>query len=435
MNNKVFLIALVLLAFTTACDALGDLPPTAVPDQSTATSVPKVCHELQVVYVKAGSTWLWLDNGADAQLGSPGGVSQAKISADCQWVAYLQSGQLMLTGINPVTPQGAVVPTAYLDSLAGKGGRILQFDFSPDSQSIYFIVAYSGDYSGLDLFKIEMNTKMPVRLIGPGLGGNYTISPDSRCMTIARSSQLDVYCKGDSQSQRVLAFANECSIGAHSGLDVQWAADSSGFYVVTPQCDGGSDNGHLIFQQVSLAKIADIAAGMYQPVVYNFVGKPSDPVDIAPDGKCLIHLEDTPDLRNMHVVCRTETEAHFSDTIYISYPKDKLEFFGWSPDSKYFVMGMPSLNSATGIKVYYADPGSMAKPLLHEQVSENAGASIQATDIRWVNKDLFLFIYNNGLFKEAFQKDGQSTAMAPIDKSQIDRDPGGNYEYDFSAPP
>ena len=426
---------LVLLAFTTGCDALAGTPPPADPIQATATAVPPACHELQVVYIKNSTVWLWSENGSIVQLGSAGKVTQVKISPDCQWVAYLQDDQLLLTGIKTVNPE-VVVPKTYLDALARMGGRILQFDFSPDSQTIYFLVAYSEDYSGLDLFKIEMTTKMPVRLIGPGLGGNYTVSPDSKCMTIVRANQLDLYCKGDSQSSRVLEFPNDCSIGAHTGLDIQWAKDSSGFFVVTPQCNDNSENGHLVFQQVPLARIADIAAGTYQPVVYEFLGKPSDRVDIAPDGKCLIHQEDTPDLRNLHVVCLTESTAHFSDNIYVSYPKDKLDFFGWSPDSQYFVISMPAIGGSSGSKVYYADPANMVQPLLSEQVQANVEPNIQATDIRWVNKDLFLFIYNNtGLCKEPFQKSGQVTPMTQIDNGPIDRDPGGYYEYDFAPPP
>jgi hypothetical protein len=438
LNKKVLLIMLILFAFTSACDALADNPATAIPTSATPTSSPPVCQQLQVVYIKAGTAFLWPDNGSGGQIGTPGQVTQVKISPGCQWVAYLQKdGQLFLKGINPIIPIALVVSKDYLDALANEGGQILQFEFSPDGQTLYFLVAYGEDYSGLDLFKVEMSTKVPVRLIGPGLGGNYTISPDSSCITIARATELDLYCKGDSQSQRIFGFSNECSIGTHIGLDVQWAKDSKSFSVVTPECYGGSDNDHLVFQQVPLARIGDIVAGTYVPAVYNFPGKPSDLVDIAPDGNCLIHQEDNLDLRNLHVVCKAVSATHFTDNAYISYPKNELEFFGWSPDAQFFVIGMPftnPTNNAPGQKVYFTSPTGMAQPLLSEQVSATADTSVRVKDIRWVTNNLFLFTYNDGLYEEQFQKGGQVTPMSKIDGGPIDHDTAVNYEYDFAAP-
>jgi hypothetical protein len=204
--------------------------------------------------------------------------------------------------------------------------------------------------------------------------------------------------------------------------------------VVIPQCDGGSDNGHLVFQQVPLDKIPDIVGSTYPSSVFRILGKPSDKVDISPDGKCLIHQEDTPNLRNLHVVCRTDSDPYFSDAIYVSYPKGSLEFSGWSPDSQYFVISMPS-NNNSGSKVFFANPGSPAQPLLSEQVAENADTNNQAKDIKWVSSSLFLFIFKDGLCKEPFQKSGQSTAMTSIDSGPIDHDINGIYDYDFAAPP
>ena len=353
-------------------------------------------------------------------------------------MAYLQAGELFLKGINPIIPDVILVSKDYLGALADEGGRIIQFDFSPDGQTLYFLVAYGEDFSGLDLFKIEISTRMPVLLVGPGLGGNYTIAPDSSCMTIARATELDLYCKGDSQSRRIFSFSNECSIGTHVGLDIQWAKDSKSFYVVTPECYGGSDNDHLVFQQVPLARIADIAAGTYAPAVYNFPGKPTDLVDIAPDGNCLIHLEDNLDLRNLHVVCKADSATHFTDNAFISFPKNKLEFFGWSPDAQFFVIGMPFTNPTSNIsgqKVYFTNPTNAAQPLLSEQVPVTADMSAQVNDIRWVNKDLFLFIYNDGLYEEQFQKSGQVVPMNTIDSGHIDKDTACSYDYDFAGPP
>jgi hypothetical protein len=62
-----------------------------------------------------------------------------------------------------------------------------------------------------------------------------------------------------------------------------------------------------------------LATGTYVPDVNNFADKPSDLVDLAPDGNCLLHQEDCLDLPNVHVVCKADPIAHLTDNIYISY--------------------------------------------------------------------------------------------------------------------
>ena len=167
-------------------------------------------------------------------------------------------------------------------SLAGSAGWIARFDFSPDNETIYFTVSVSEDFSDLDLFKIDLRTQLPVCFIGRGLGGNYAISPNGACLTISRPYQLDVYCSGDEKPQRIFDFGNECGFGAHAGPDVHWKSDSSGFYVVTPKCNGNVLSGRLILQEVELAKVPLIAASTFKPGLYDFIDSPEDYVDFGP---------------------------------------------------------------------------------------------------------------------------------------------------------
>lgn len=416
----------MFLLLTTACgadwsatdDPAGDVTPTISPTQPAPTATSIGCNALTVVYAREdanavgngnagenGTVYLWKEGGSAEQLSSAGGVSKVRISLNCRWVAYLQNNELMLAPTDRNTAPKPLVTNFFLDSLAMGGGRIVRFDFSPDSQAIYFTTYIDGDNGGLDLFKIDMNVQMPVRFVGPGLGGNYTISPDSKCLTISRPNQLDVYCDGYRQPQRVFDLADECGFGADEGPDVQWKGDSSGFYVVTPKCDNNTLYGHLILWDVSLAAMA---ANKPPQNRAEFVGWTYDMVVIAPNGNCLAHMMDNGDLRDLHLVCTDN-----SDVIYASYPKDAFEFQNWSPDSKYFVflMNPDSKRNGSIASPYYADRIEMPKPLLSEQSSGINWMAAPVTRISWVGSNRILFI-SKGLWVETL-----GGAISPIDNN------------------
>ena len=111
---------------------------------------------------------------------------------------------------------------------------------------------------------------------------------------------------------------------------------------------------------------------------------------------------DNNDLRNLHVV-----RGEKSDEIYVSFPKEPLNFLGWCPDSQLFLFSMPPVNepASSGSNVYYADQANVVSPLLVEQVSTNAAANIMVSNVNRVNGGLYL-IYNKGCGRSNSRKMG-----------------------------
>jgi hypothetical protein len=416
-------IVLVLLLFTviTACVAV-DIPPTAT-EQPLSTPTPGFnLANLKVVYISNGNLWVWSDN-RKIRLMANGGVADVRISQDGQWVAYLWEDQLWLdhsdNDVNsrkyPDYPK-LLVSTEFLFSLttpSSGDAKIVRFDFARNSEDIYFTAFVGGDNGGLDLFRIKTAMLLPVRIVGPGLGGNYFISPDSRCLTISRPNQLDVWCQNDREPRRIYEFANECGFGAHDGPDIEWTGNSRGFYVVVPVCDDGVLHGHQRLEYVPLD-------GNSPQTQVEFIGWTYDHVDIAPDGRRLASLVDYGDLKSLHIV-----EATGNDSIYISHPRDDISFWGWTPDSGHFVMWLMKSNlyeNFTG--PFYSVQDTMPVPLLSEDLIVSQRIS-EVSNVQWVSNDTFLFI-RNGLWRETLT--GSMTG--------IEITPGTNItSYDFAPKP
>ncbi len=407
---------MVFLASTTACDTLTATPPMATPIPATSTATIQICPVLTVAYIRDSTVWLWRQGIPAAPFSAPGGALRVKISQDCKWVAYLQNGQLWIGPTDRSTVPYLLVDENYLFSLTtpSKGdARIVEFDFAPSSQTIFFMASISGDNGGMDLFRIDFATRLPVRFISPGLGGNYKISPDSDCLTLSRPNQLDLYCFKVHQIRNIFTFPNECGFGVHAGPEVQWKSDSSGFYVVVPDCDGNSLHGwqRLMF-------VPRVGGDPQQMVQY--IGWIFEKNYIAPDGSCVAHIVDTGDLYDLHLACTSDQ----SDSIYVSFPREDLAFSSWVPDSTHFVFSMNgnAVQNGSIIEPLYATIGQQPIPLLSEQRANMMRTP--PTDIRWVNNNSFIFI-SNGLFMEQL-----NNTMVPIDNQTT-----YIQDYDFAPKP
>jgi hypothetical protein len=418
LNKKAFLIMLVCLALTSACDTLADPPPTVTPIPVISTPTVPVCSVLTVAYIRENTVWLWRQGAIAAPLSAAGGATRVKISQDCKWVAFIQGGQLYIAPTDRSSGPTVLVDKRYLFSLttpSSGDAQIVEFDFAPNSQTIYFMASISGDNGGMDLFKIDFATWLPVRFIGPGMGGSYKISPDSNCLTLSRPNQLDLYCFDVHQLRNIFTFPNECGFGVHTGPDVQWKPDSSGFFVVVPDCDDNSLHGwqRLMF-------VPRVGGDPQQMVP--FIGWIYEKAYIAPDGSCVAHIVDTGDLDDLHLACTSDQ----SDSIYVSFPREDIAFDSWVPDSRHFVFSMDDNDTMGGgvIKPLYGEFNFQPVPLLSEQRTNNFPNHAPPTEIRWVNKDTFIFI-SNGLWAEQFNGN-----MIPIDTQ-------ASYiqDYDYSPKP
>ena len=409
MGKQALLFAFVLVLVTTACVDASDTSSSSLSAHVTPITTPASPQMLRMAYVKGGNVWLWVENGSGYPLTTTGGVTQVKISDSGEWVAYKQNGELWLVNTSGNPTSQLIVSNAYLAGLNPQGdgaGQIDGYGFTRNNQSIYLTISGNGNNGRLDLFKIDLDTKMPVRMIGPGRGGTYIISPDGECLAIYYPSLQDLFCKGDIQPRHVFEFAYECEFGAHAVPDIHWSADSSGFYTVTPICDN-----NILHYRQRLQYVP--RSGGNPQIRFEFVGWIFDQADISPNGDCLAHLVDNGDMQDLRIGCSDRVEE-----IYATYPKDRIGFIGWAPDSVHFVFWKSEDDKVTEAmgRPLYADLTHMPVPLLSD-IS-------QAYDITWVDSSRFLF-FSNGLY--VGWTDGK--------KSQIDNGLSRSTIYDFSPKP
>jgi dipeptidyl aminopeptidase/acylaminoacyl peptidase len=395
INRTIF--AIILCLGITACVGV-DISPTATEQPLSIPTRIYNSRDLKVAYIGNGDVSVWSETNTVA-LTSTKDIAEVRISQDGQWVAYLQGGQLWLdhsddnvnNRTSPDYPK-LLVSHDFLFNLTtpnpiGGDAKIVRFDFAPNNRDLYFAAFVGGDNGGLDLFRIKIGMFLPVRIVNPGLGGNYFISPDSRCLTISRPNQLDVWCENDREPRRIYEFANECGFGAHDGPDVEWTGDSKGFFVVVPVCDDGILHGRQRLEYVPLN-------GNVPQTQVEFIGWTYDHVDIAPDGHRLASLVDYGDLKSLHIV-----EIGGVDNVYISHPRDDIAFWGWTPDSRHFVMWLMNSNLSENFTgPFYSIQETMPIPLLSEDLV--ASKRIYKTSkVQWLNNDNILFI-RNGLWRE-----------------------------------
>ncbi|HTX89997.1 MAG TPA: hypothetical protein VMC09_02175 [Anaerolineales bacterium] len=407
------LVGVFLFSLMTACGGIDGSPtstPTPMPIPTNTPQPTTPPRALEVVYVRDGNIWLWVEGAGNSALTTVGGVSEVRISEDGVWIAYLQNDQLWLTRPD-IAPSPN--PSEYPKLLVSAESRIVQFDFDPQSKNIYFTAFINGVAGGLDLFRIRVDLPLPVRVVGPGLGGNYHISPDGQCLAITRPNQLDLWCQPDPQPRRVFEFAYECGFGVQTGPDIRWTAASDGFYVVAPVCDDNTLHGRERLYFVP-------RNGTAPQVKAEFVGWTYDPVFIAPDGTHLASLIDYGDLKSLHII-----GVNGSDATYISLPSDDITFRGWATDSRHFIVWLKQsmlYNSFTGPLIASLD--EMPVPLLTEDLDTTLpGPTI--SDVNWVSDSRFLFL-RDGLWIETLK-----STMVPIDAT-----PGARIaSYDFSPKP
>jgi hypothetical protein len=420
LNRIRFFFALVCLSLTTACGPFVDFSPTNTPEQPTAITSPSSpsCKGLIVAYIKNNTVYLWRENGTLQQWSPAGEVTSVRISRDCQWVAYVKNNELYRSHVDMLDPT-LLVSKDYLASLTRTSSgevRIVQIEFTPNSQNIFFTASISGDNGGLDLFKINFQTDLPERYVEPGLGGKFYPSPDSKCLVISRMNQMDLMCDRMRQPRNVITQTNECGFGAHAGPDVEWNSTSTGFSTVAPNCDGNflHGSGRLLY-------VPQVEGNAIETVV-DFIGWKYDKADISPDGNCVAHLVANGDLMDLRLACKDHT-----DSTFISYPIDKIDFLSWNPDSTHFIFWMNDNNSPThsAINPLYSDISNHPIPIFSQQDMDSMALVAMPTKMRWISNDRFIFI-SNGLRIGTIQ--GRLVSIENDPSSYI-------LDYDFSPKP
>ncbi len=332
---RVFLVvAVFLLLAACATDAPASFPttsptatvspspmPTAVPATiPTPTPKPTV---LRVAYFGGGHIMLWTEGKGARQLADAQNVGQVRISDDGQMIAYLDRNSRGIYEISSInadgTSQRVLAGQDYLRNIRSTE-RIVSLDFAPASHTLYFVT------DQYDLHRINADSGKPTAVFGAGQGGAVNFSPDGRWVTLYHPRELLLARSDGSAARVVYEWLPDDGIGT-MGPEIIWSPDSAGFRMVAPTFPQGSPNSMTVW---------------YFPVNGNPVKQMSytgpHGANLSPDGRAVVYLYHQHDPVDVHIVTADGKDTTFGS--YASQSYVNLNFIGWAPDSKHFLLNL-----------------------------------------------------------------------------------------------
>lgn len=349
--------------------ALPSRTPTASPSTALPPPAPKPAG-LRVVYFKGGRVTLWTEGKGARQL-AEASLEQVRISDDGQVIAYLgygAAGNAGSYGIFSINADGAdqrlLVGQDYVRNIPS-AERIVSFDFAPASHMVYFVT------DQYDLHRVNADGGTPVSVFGPGKGGLISFSPDGRWMTLYHPREL-LLARSDGSESRVAFQEWRPDYGAGTaGPEIAWERDSSGFHLVAasgPQ--GDPDNMTVWFIPVTGKPVKQMS----------YTGPYGE--NLSPDGRQVVYLYHQREPVEVHVVAADGKDTAFGSYASASYMN--INFMGWSPDSKHFVLDLSKDGRVSA--PFLCAVGEQPVKLTD---TDNAGS------VRWVDAQRVLFV-NHG---------------------------------------
>jgi hypothetical protein len=184
--------------------------PTSPEPHAIPTESPPTPHVLRIVYTDGGNIWMIEGSGAPQQITSSGDAKRVKISSDGMKIVFTRrptpdtlaelrsvnadgTGETVLLSIDDMK-------SLYPSTLESKGFEISQMAFLPGSHALYFNTFEAFETVGLamtnDLFRINTDSGDLTRLLTPGIGGNFVISPDGSQIVIVRPDSINMVGPG-----------------------------------------------------------------------------------------------------------------------------------------------------------------------------------------------------------------------------------------------
>ena len=371
--------AFLLLA---ACTTVSPPPPpiaspsgslTPAPTAPSSTALPSPTPKspvLRVVYFKGGRVTLWTEGKGARQL-AEASFEQVRISDDGQVIAYLgygTAGNAGPYGIFAINADGSnqrlLVGQDYVRNIPS-AERIVSLDFAPASHMLYFVT------DQYDLHRVNVASGAPAPVFGPGKGGPVSFSPDGRWMTLYHPREL-VLARSDGSDARVVfqQWRPDYAAGTE-GLEIIWERDSSGFHLVAASGPQDSpDNMTVWFIPVAGKPVKQMS----------YTGPYGE--SLSPDGRQVVYLYHQREPVEVHVVAADGKDTPFGSYASASYKS--LDFMGWAPDSKHFVLNL-SKDGRVSVPFLCA-VGEQPVKLTD---TDNAGS------VRWVDAQRVLFV-NHG---------------------------------------
>ncbi len=345
MSRRFLQVALTLaVCIMGGCTEIPSLLPTmpaAGMSEPTSTQEPPV--PLQVAYIKDGDIWIWdYTKAIRGQLTCGEAAREVSISSNGLAIAFrTQAGELKVvrrdnidqleTNLCNKVSNTTLVNLEYLNSLnmyGGSGAFIRSFKFSNGTNDVYFNVDVTGVAGGIDIFKVNLDTLLPVRLVAPGQGGNFHLAPSAQWIVVTIPNHLILQDTNGVNALELVGYPPQSGFGAHGGPEIVWHDNLSEFYVVTPRYNNNDDP----FGISDLSRFS-LENGWTQEQMGELLALPHSETHIAPNGLRVANLVDYGDLVDLHIVERNNT----SDTVYVSYPSNNIGFVKWAIDGMSFV--------------------------------------------------------------------------------------------------
>ena len=310
----------------TATIAHATVAPSLMPTAAPATASPAPTRKptvLRVAYWGGGRIMLWTEGKGARPLADAMNVEQVRISDDGQVIAYLGRnlrGAYELLSINADgTNQRLLAGQDYLQNIQ-PADRAVSFDFAPGSHTVYFVTEQ------YDLHRVNAASGAPTPVFGAGKGGFFSFSPNGQWMTLYHPNELVLAHLDGSEARAVFQYPADFGYTL-MGPQIIWKPDSLGFYLVSasgPQ--DGRDNITVWFIPVAGEPVKQMSyTGPYG-------------ANLSPDGRTVVYLYHQHEPVDVHVVT-----ADGKDTTLGSYASQSyvnLNFIGWAPDSKHFLLNL-----------------------------------------------------------------------------------------------
>ncbi len=335
-------------AATIAAMATDTPIPTAtrVPSPApTATPLPPALEGAAghvLVYTGADhDLYAWTSTAGRRSLTTGGGVVDARISADGQWIAYVRAQDSRDYSLWAVRADGSEMrllfsPDEFM-ALADDPYTVAvapdQFEWVPGRHALAFntrpVYDGPGRLPNNDLWLVDAESGIPQQLLVKKQGGKFYFSPDGHQIAVAQPDSINLMnIDGGSRRelfryQKVLSYAN-----SQYFVRPAWPADGSYLRVFVPPHDPLSS-------PAQPAAVWMIPTGGGDPVLnLSLPGAFLWQAELSPD------LEWVAYLKAEQVGSEVQFDLHIAAVVGdedVRYQTNVQSFYGWAPDSRRFV--------------------------------------------------------------------------------------------------
>lgn len=357
--------------------------PTAEP--ATAAPATEAPHQLRVALIVDGDLWAVERGSAPVQLKSSGLVSELRISDDGQRIAYVEVDQNDLSAaIRSISFAGgddqSLLDQAELDALYPLGEFLhyapSELAMAPGTHQLLFNTRAVLEGPGLaktnDLLRVDSDSGSLTKLLDPGQGGDFTLSPDGLQLALVQPDSIGFANQDGGQLRpEVLTFPWVITYSEYFFyLKPAWVED--GVIAAVPAEDPffGPEQGsiwHVPADGSDPLLLSDLQADLFLPQ------RGAAPI-VSPDGNRVAAFrksDDTGSFQLWLVDLQSGAEEQ--------YAQGNLGWVGWAPDSSHFVYANDGAN-----QVYLGQIGQ-APQLLGE-----------ASNLRWIDSEHYLWLTLSG---------------------------------------